>query len=161
MNKRLKTLALFIVAGFVMINFSYCNNKAKTEANVAEKSESGVIYLTSETFKQQVFDYANSKEWNYKGDKPAILDFYADWCGPCKMLAPHLEAIQNEYKGEVQIYKINTDNNREVAGAFGIQSLPTIVFVPKDGKPQAVMGYRPQADLESIIAEVLKVEKPK
>ena len=161
MNKRLKTLALFIFAGFIIINFSYCSNKAKAEANTEEKSESGVIYLTSETFKEQVFDYANNKEWLYKGEKPAILDFYADWCGPCKMLAPHLEAIQKEYNGEVQIYKINTDNNREVAGAFGIQSLPTIVFVPKEGQPQAVMGYRPQDDLESIITEVLKVEKPK
>ncbi|MFB6343362.1 thioredoxin [Saccharicrinis sp. FJH2] len=169
MKKSIKSLAIALVSGFVLINFSYCSNKAKGETK--EKSEvidalpneeanAGVIHLTSETFRDQVFDYVNSKEWNYKGDKPAILDFYADWCQPCKMLAPHLEAIQKEYKGEVQIYKINTDENREVAGAFGIQSLPTIVFVPKEGQPQAVMGYRPQSDLESIITEVLKVEKP-
>ena len=171
MKKSIKSLTLALVSGFVLINFSYCSSKAKSENNVTEKSEvmeaqpsdeenAGVIHLTSETFKEQVFDYMNKKEWEYKGDKPAILDFYADWCGPCKMLAPHLEAIQKEYKGKIQIYKINTDENREVAGAFGIQSLPTIVFVPKEGQPQAVMGYRPQADLESIITEVLKVEKP-
>ncbi|MFB6320412.1 thioredoxin [Saccharicrinis sp. FJH54] len=171
MKKSIKSLTLMLVSGFVLINFSYCSSKAKGENVTEEKSvvmdaqpveeeNAGVIHLTSETFRDQVFDYVNSKEWNYKGDKPAILDFYADWCRPCKMLAPHLEAIQKEYKGEVQIYKINTDENREVAGAFGIQSLPTIVFVPKEGQPQAVMGYRPQADLESIITEVLKVEKP-
>lgn len=173
MKKHIKSLALFLISGFVLINFSYCNSKVNAENSSAEKSEvtavqeaegeaNGVIHLTSESFREQVFDYVNNKEWNYKGDKPAILDFYADWCGPCKMLAPHLEAIQKEYKGEVQIYKIDTENkdSREVAGAFGIQSLPTIVFVPKDGQPQAVMGYRPQADLESIITEVLKVEKP-
>ena len=162
MNRKIKNLLMVIVSGFVLINFSYCTGKAKAStANSESASESGIIHLTSETFKVQVFDYANSKEWTYKGDKPAILDFYADWCGPCKMLAPHLEAIQKEYKGEVQIYKINTDENREVAGAFGIQSLPTIVFVPKEGQPQAVMGYRGQADIESIITEFLKVEKPK
>jgi thioredoxin len=161
MKQRMRSLVLILIAGFVFINFSYCTGKAKANSEAGTTNEkSGVVYLTSETFKQEVFDYVNSKEWNYKGDKPAILDFYADWCGPCKMLAPHLEAIQKEYKGEVQIYKINTDENREVAGAFGIQSLPTIVFVPKEGQPQAVMGYREQADLENIITEVLKVQKP-
>ena len=116
MKKSIKSLALILVSGFVLINFSYCSNKAKGENTATEKSEvldaqasgeenTGVIHLTSDAFKEQVFDYVNSKEWAYKGDKPAILDFYADWCQPCKMLAPHLEAIQKEYKVRFRFIK--------------------------------------------------------
>lgn len=149
--------------GFVamLLVLTNCNAQTKPESKPSKtSSESGVIHLNATEFKQQVFDYENSKEWKYLGSKPAILDFYADWCSPCKMLAPHLEALQKEYGGNIQIYKINTDEQRELAGAFGIQSLPTIVFVPMDGKPTAVMGYRDKADLENVITDVLKVAKP-
>ncbi len=154
--KLLKTVGFFAMT----LLFVNCNAQPKND-NKAEKETTGneVIYLNSESFKTEVFNYETSKDWNYLGSKPAILDFYADWCGPCKMLAPHLEAIQEEYNGNVQVYKINTDQQRELAGAFGIQSLPTIVFVPMDGKPTAIMGYRDKEALENIIAEVLKVNK--
>lgn len=162
MNLKIRSIAFLLLSGAMFFSFTNCNGKTKNESgnSATEQTTGGVIKLTSATFKEQVFDYSANTEWAYKGSKPAILDFYADWCGPCKMLAPHLEAIQKEYGGHVQVYKINTDEQRELAGAFGIQSLPTIVFVPLTGQPQAVMGYRPQADLEQIITEVLKVQKP-
>lgn len=155
--KTLKVISL-VALSLIMVN---CNAQDKSQASKTTESKTNeVIHLNAETFKSTVFDYENSKEWNYLGDKPAILDFYADWCGPCKMLAPHLEAIQKEYGGNLQVYKINTDEQRELAMAFGIQSLPTIVFVPVKDKPAAIMGYREKTDLEDIINEVLKVQKP-
>ena len=116
-----------------------------------------VVQLDKESFKKLVFDFETLKEWKYSGSMPAILDFYADWCGPCRMLAPHLEELQAKYKGKLQVYKINTDKQKELAAAFGISSLPTIVFVPMTGQPQAAMGYRPLADLEAEVKNVLKV----
>lgn len=155
--KTIKVVSLVLIS-LIMVN---CNAQDKTQAKkTSEKSGNEIIHLNATEFKSAVFDYENSKEWKYLGDKPAILDFYADWCGPCKMLAPHLEAIQKEYGGNLQVYKINTDEQQELARAFGIQSLPTIVFVPVTDKPTAVMGYREKSDLEDVIAEVLKVQKP-
>jgi len=147
------SIAIFFLAGIS------CNSEAKAKGNDDEKSDSGVIYLNKDTFKEQVFNYETNKEWKYEGKTPAILDFYADWCGPCKMLAPVLNDIQNEYQGKVQVFKVNTDIEKELAGIFGIRSLPTIVFIPIEGQPQAVMGFRPKEDMEKIITEVLKVNK--
>ncbi len=155
--KTLKVVSLVLLA-LVMVN---CNAQTKTEAKkTTEQKGTSIIHLDASTFKSTVFDYENNKEWKYLGTKPAILDFYADWCGPCKMLAPHLEEIQKEYGGNLQVYKINTDEQRELAQAFGIQSLPTIVFIPVTEQPTALMGYRGKSDLEDVIAEVLKVKKP-
>lgn len=138
------------------------NNTYKSEASATEiiaESGEGVIYLNKETFKEKVFDYENSQTWDYKGQVPAILDFYADWCGPCKMLSPVLKDLQKDYGDKIQIYKINTDKEKELAATFGIRSLPTIVFVPLDGEPQAALGYRSKSDMETMIKDVLKVEK--
>lgn len=116
--------------------------------------------LTKETFLEKVFDYTKNKEWIFEGDKPAIIDFYADWCGPCKMLAPILEQLSEEYKGKIDIYKIDTEAEQELSAAFGIRSIPTMLFCPKDGEPQMANGALPKADLERVIAEVLEVTKP-
>jgi len=118
-----------------------------------------IEHLTAETFKEKVFDYVNEKEWKYKGDKPAIIDFYADWCSPCKMLAPILEEIDAEYNGKIQIYKINTEEEQELSYAFGIQSIPSILFIPLDEQPRMATGALPKNNLEEIIKDVLKVEK--
>ncbi len=136
-----------------------CSSEAKAKGNDNEKNDSGVIYLNKETFKEKVFNYETNKEWKYEGTTPAILDFYADWCGPCRMLAPVLKDIQKEYNGKVQIFKVDTDKEKELAGIFGIRSLPTIVFIPVDGQPQAVMGFRPKEEMEKMIQEVLNVSK--
>jgi thioredoxin 1 len=117
-------------------------------------------HLTKETFKEKVFDFEASKEWKYAGDKPCLIDFYADWCGPCKMVAPLLEELQTEYGDSIVIYKIDTEAQQELAGMFGVQSIPSLLFVPKDGQPQMAQGALPKQTFEKAIADVLKVEKP-
>lgn len=115
--------------------------------------------LTKETFLEKVFDFEKNKEWKYEGDLPCLIDFYADWCGPCKMIAPILEDLSNEYEGKVHIYKINTEVEQELAAAFGIRSIPSMLFCPKDGEPQMAQGALPKHELETIIKNVLLVEK--
>lgn len=128
-------------------------------AGNGEGEKGGVIYLNKETFKTEVFNYETNKEWSYNGTVPAILDFYADWCGPCKMLAPVLDELQKEYNGKIQVFKVDTEKEKELAAVFGIKSLPTIVFIPATGDPQAAMGFRDKAGMEKMISEILKVEK--
>jgi thioredoxin len=115
-------------------------------------------HLTVETFKQKVFNYETSKDWKYEGDLPCLIDFYADWCGPCKMVAPILEELSTEYAGKMHIYKVNTEEQQELAGVFGIQSIPSLLFVPKDGQPQMAMGALPKDTFKKAFKEVLNVE---
>ncbi|MBT3383548.1 MAG: thioredoxin [Prolixibacteraceae bacterium] len=117
-------------------------------------------HLTKETFKEKVFNFEANKEWKYEGAKPCMIDFYADWCGPCKMVAPVLEELQKEYGDSIVIYKVNTEEQQELAGMFGVQSIPSLLFVPQDGQPQMAMGALPKPTFEKAIADVLKVEKP-
>ena len=114
--------------------------------------------LTKESFKQKVFDYEKSKEWAFAGELPCIIDFYADWCGPCKMVAPILEELSKSYAGKINIYKINTEEQQELASIFKISSIPSILFVPKGEKPQMSLGALPKAGFEQAIKEVLKVQ---
>ncbi len=113
--------------------------------------------LTKETFKEKIFDFEMNTEWQYKGELPAIIDFYADWCGPCKMVAPVLSELASEYQGKVNIYKVNTDQEPDLSGAFGIQSIPSILFIPMGDKPQMAAGALPKKALQDIIKDVLKV----
>ena len=117
-------------------------------------------HLTKETFKAKVFNFELNKEWKYEGEKPCLIDFYADWCGPCKIVAPVLDELQKEYGDSIVIYKVNTEEQRELSAMFGIQSIPSLLFVPKDGQPQMAMGALPKSTFEQAISEVLKVQKP-
>jgi thioredoxin len=117
-------------------------------------------HLTKESFKTKIFNWEKSAEWKYEGDLPAIIDFYADWCAPCKMIAPVLEELSKKYEGKMHIYKINTEEEPELSGMFEIQSIPTLFFIPMDGEPRVAMGALPRRDLEKAIADVLKVEEP-
>jgi len=117
-------------------------------------------HLTKETFKQKVFNWEANQEWKYEGDVPCLIDFYADWCGPCKMVAPILEELQKEYGDTLRIYKVDTEDQQELAAMFGIQSIPSLLFVPKEGQPQMAMGALPKSTFERAISDVLKVEKP-
>ncbi len=112
-------------------------------------------HLSAETFKQKVFDYSKNQDWKYEGDLPCIIDFYADWCGPCKMVAPILEELSKEYEGKVYIYKVDTEKEQELAMVFGIQSIPSILFCPMNDKPQMAMGALPKATFEQAIKDVL------
>jgi len=116
--------------------------------------------LTKETFLKKVFNFEENKDWVFEGKRPVLIDFYADWCGPCKMLAPILETLSEEYKGAIDIYKIDTEAEQELSAAFGIRSIPSMLFCPMEGQPEMANGALPKAELELIIADVLKVEKP-
>ncbi len=113
--------------------------------------------LTKQDFIDKIFDFETKKEWDYKGELPAIVDFYADWCGPCKMVGPVLEALSKEYDGKLKVYKVNTDKEPELSAAFGIQSIPSFLFIPVGDKPQMAMGALPKASFQSAIKDVLKV----
>ncbi|SEC38985.1 thioredoxin [Tenacibaculum sp. MAR_2009_124] len=115
--------------------------------------------LTKETFLEKVFNYEKNKEWTFEGEIPAIIDFYADWCGPCKSLAPIIEDLSNEYEGKVSIYKVDTEAQQELAAAFGIRSIPSMLFCPQNDEPQMAHGALPKTQIEQIIKDVLKVEK--
>ncbi|MCF8259502.1 MAG: thioredoxin [Melioribacteraceae bacterium] len=117
------------------------------------------VQLTKNDFLEKVFNYENSKDWKFEGEKPAIIDFYADWCGPCKMVAPVLEELSEEYSDKINIYKVDTEVEQELAGVFGIRSIPSILFVPKDGKPQMAQGALPKDALKDAIENVLLSEK--
>lgn len=112
-------------------------------------------HLTKTTFLTKVFDYENHKEWKFAGELPAIIDFYADWCGPCKMVAPILEGLSKEYEGKINIYKVDTEKEQELASVFGIRSIPSILFIPKEGKPQMAMGAMPKEGFVDAINSVL------
>lgn len=115
--------------------------------------------LTKATFLEKVFNFEENKEWKFEGNVPAIIDFYADWCGPCKMIAPVLEELSEEYGDKINIYKIDTEAEQELSAAFGIRSIPSMLFCPMDAEPQMANGALPKAQLEKIIADVLEVTK--
>jgi len=118
-----------------------------------------VEHLTKETFLNKVFNYEQNKEWKFEGDKPCVIDFYADWCGPCKMVAPVLEELAKDFDGKLNVYKVNTEEEQELASAFGIRSIPSFLFVPAEGQPQMAMGALPKDTFVKAFKEVLGVEK--
>ena len=127
----------------------YINKKENTMA--AE-------HLTKESFLKEIFDYENNQEWNYQGERPAIIDFYADWCGPCKMVAPIIEELSEEYEGLVDIYKIDTEAEQELASVFGIRSIPSILFIPVDGQPKMAAGALPKVQFIELIEDQFDVK---
>lgn len=110
--------------------------------------------ITAETFKNKVFDYAANKEWKFAGSKPCVVDFYADWCGPCKMLAPVLAKLAEKHAGKVDVYKVNTELEPELSAVFGIQSIPTLLFIPLNGKPALSRGALPEEALDKIMTQL-------
>lgn len=109
------------------------------------------VKLTADRFKEEVFDYTKEKDWKFKGDKPAIIDFYADWCGPCQMVAPVLEELSDTYKDEVAVYKVDTEVEQELSAVFRIRSIPSILFIPMDKQPMMQAGALPKSALENVI----------
>ena len=112
-------------------------------------------HLTKETFKEKIYNYEENKDWKFEGDLPCIIDFYADWCAPCRMVAPVLDELSTEYKGKINIFKVNTEHEQELAAAFGIRSIPSILFVPKNDKPQMASGALPKETFKKVIHDVL------
>jgi thioredoxin len=156
-----KQFLLLALVGIIFL-FGNCNagnsKTASVNAPAVANDKSPIIHLTDATFKQKVFNYPGANDWKYLGTKPAIIDFYADWCGPCKRLAPILDEIAKEYAGKVIVYKVDTEAEKVLSGNLGIQSLPTLLFIPVNGKPQATMGLLPKETLVKAINEVLLVK---
>jgi thioredoxin len=111
--------------------------------------------LNKETFLEKIFDYEKNKDWKYQGSLPAVIDFWAPWCGPCRMVGPVIEELSKEYAGKVNFYKINTDEEQELAGAFGIRSIPSLLFIPVEGQPKMAVGAVPKENLKKAIQEEL------
>jgi thioredoxin len=148
---KMKKVLTSLVLLFAFLCSSYAQNK---------QEESTVIQMNRQMFLDKVFDYTTgATEWKYKGEKPAVIDFYATWCGPCRMIAPILKDLAKEYGDSIVIYKIDTDKEKELSGAMGIQSLPTIVFIPKSGQPQVIIGAADKATFRRAIDEVLLNKK--
>ncbi len=112
-------------------------------------------HLSKETFLQKVFNYETNQDWKFEGELPCIIDFYADWCMPCKMVAPILEELSKEYAGKINIYKVDTEEEQELAAVFGIRSIPSLLFCPKNGQPQMAMGALPKESFKKAIEDVL------
>lgn len=162
----MKKLSLVAICS---IMFIACGNKQKSDENIkyfeqkkyetTASKEGKCIGLTTEDFNKRVAD-TSKKRWRYLGDKPAIIDFYADWCGPCRMIAPTLEEIAKKYNGELYIYKVNIDNEPELSQRFGISAIPTIMFVPINGEPITERGIIGMEGFEKYIKKVLLKHKP-
>ncbi|MCL2073950.1 MAG: thioredoxin domain-containing protein [Marinilabiliaceae bacterium] len=150
---------IFISIGMVLSENNLEKNSEVSSFSSSQSENHKVISLNEKEFIEKVFDYKNNKDWKYKGDRPAIIDFYAEWCGPCKRLAPILVELQLEYKDKIQIYKVDAEKNRELAAIFGVTAYPTIVFIPMNTNPALAKGLLPKEELERIIGEFLKVTK--
>ncbi len=166
------SLSVFYSCGVNQNDEQDLNNKEAKKTNVSEdktnttaaKSEkkavaSNVVHLSTQEFKNLVFNYDANKNWKYEGSKPCIVDFYADWCRPCKMIAPILDELSKEYEGKLVIYKVNTEKERELASAFGIRSIPSLLFIPLNGKPEMVQGALPKEKFKEVIENVLFKKK--
>lgn len=161
----MKSKAFYLVLLSVSLLAISCGGNSKKESTTpqAETKETPnaevkktTIHLTKAEFLTKVVNYETmSDSFNYLGDKPALIDFYADWCGPCKVIAPILEELAAEYGNEIYIYKIDTDKETELASAFGIRSIPTLLFVPMKGKPEMISGALPREELKSKINTIL------
>ncbi|MFT4223113.1 thioredoxin [Dysgonomonas sp.] len=156
----MKYTILFPLVALLLIS---CNNKAETKSQMKEtikkENKMTTIHLTKAEFLSKVANFeTNPTEWKYLGDKPALIDFYADWCGPCKAIAPVLEELAAEYGDRIYIYKINTETEPELASAFGIRSIPSLLFVPMNGQPQMAAGALPKQQLKEVIDNLLLKE---
>lgn len=159
-------LSLLLITGVTISGCTETGNKVKNDtttstvsnapASVSDATEGKVIQMTKAMFIEKVFNYeANPNEWSYLGDKPCIIDFYADWCGPCKKIAPIMVELADKYKDDIVIYKIDTDKEKELAQIFGIRSIPSILYCPTEGQPTMTMGALPKAEFEKMITDIL------
>lgn len=158
---RLTRLCLLLLSALTMMSCAAKNSNKTEDSETSESRKSEVmkpIEITAEQFAALIVKYDEpNAEWKYLGDRPCIVDFYATWCGPCKMVAPILEELAGKYGDEIYVYKVDVDKERELANAFGIRSIPTLLFIPQEGDPQMMAGAMSKQELENIIESVLKV----
>lgn len=153
MRKFIAPLALGLL---LILSNCHAGNPAKSLGN--SKASEKVIELTDNIFKEKIFNYETSKTWKFEGNMPVIIDFYATWCGPCRVLSPLVEEIAKKYEGKILVYKVDTDKEPRLAQSMGIQSLPTLFFIPVKGQPRTTVGSIPRETLEKAITEILLVK---
>lgn len=162
----MKRLFLISIA-MTVAGLTSCSGNSQQAKSVVKKQvltqqnakKMNVQELTAETFKQKVMNYdIHPNEWIFEGSRPAIIDFYATWCGPCKQTAPIVEKLAEDYEGRIDVYKVDVDQQQELAAFFGVQSIPTILFIPKEGTPQRVSGAMPRSGFDEAIKQVFKME---
>jgi len=159
LNMMIMKKYIFLLIIMLTLVFNECKaDKPAGEPIAAKSGNNQVVQMTNETFKKMVFNYEANKEWKFEGSKPAIIDFYADWCPPCRQLSPLVEEIAKEYAGRIDVYKVDTDKETTLAQALGITNLPTLLFIPAKGKPQMTMGALPKENLVKAINEILLIK---
>jgi thioredoxin 1 len=149
----MKKIVIFIALGFTLL-MTNCNSSSGN----ANNTSGSITSLTNETFKANVFNYPVNQQWKYEGKLPAIVDFYATWCAPCKKLSPLLEDLAEKYKGKIIVYRVDVDAEQQLAQSMGIQSTPTLLFIPVKGQPKQSIGLLSSETLEKTINEVLLVK---
>ncbi len=148
--KKIILMTALLMAGCMGITFAGNHQNAQDEPQ-----DGKVIQMTDSMFLTNIFDYLNQKQWKYAGKKPAVVDFYATWCGPCRMVAPIMKKFAKEYEGQITVYKVNVDKEKALAGAMGITSLPTVVFFPMEGTPQIIQGAADKKSFQRAVEQVL------
>lgn len=149
---------LFLILALSSLFFINCKSENPGSSNPMNTSGSSVKQLTNESFKKLVYNYEVNKEWKYEGTKPVIIDFYADWCAPCRQLSPQVEAIAREYSGKIEVFKVDTDKEILLAQKLGITALPTLLFIPAEGTPRATRGVISREDMLKAINDVLLIK---
>jgi thioredoxin 1 len=150
-----KILLIMLISSLFLVN---CKSEGRTSSEAKNTESTVVVQLTNETFKKMIYNYDLNKEWKYEGNKPAIIDFYADWCGPCRQLSPLVDELAREYAGKIVVYKVDTEKERILTQKIGITGLPTLLFIPSEGSPRMSMGLLPKESLVKAINEVLLIK---
>jgi thioredoxin 1 len=150
--------SIFFSIIIVTVIFSSCNSRKTENTNNAITTGPDVQQLTTVKFKKLVYNYDENKDWKYLGSMPAIVDFYADWCPPCRALSPLVEGIAREYQGKLVVYRVNTDQEKELVQSLGITNLPTLLYIPVNGKPQVTLGMIPREKIINTINNVLLIK---
>lgn len=148
----MRTLFIALSMTFLMAGCSSCTETSSSDTPTGDMA---TIHITRAEFIEKIADIDSNSEWKYLGDRPAVVDFYADWCGPCKAIAPSLEELARQYEGKIYIYKVDVDKEPALAADFGIRSIPTLLFIPMKGEPQKVTGAMPKGKIEDTIKNVL------
>jgi thioredoxin 1 len=151
----MKIFLSILISSLFLIN---CKSEHRTSSDSKNPETANVVQLTNEDFKKLIFSYDLNKEWKYKGTKPAIIDFYADWCAPCRQLSPLVDELATEYAGKINVYKVDTEKERILTKSMGITGLPTLLFIPAEGSPRMSMGLLSKESLIKAINEVLLIK---